>query len=218
MVSIKFAELESSLQFMFGTIFGLDMEATFTIASKIGNEACLDLMERRLPSNHWREEVDGHALHFIVGFRKCLDNRNHLVHSNLAWTGNEHTVLFKTSKQGKTLGAVPTLAELRQVADDMHAYTEYGRWLGNHINNAFRARCRWSRSLPFHCPINRLRHMACAIRQTPKPSDKFFKAVATCQVHFARHFDFRRPVGRHPTYRHCGVNSINGIIILTNGQ
>jgi hypothetical protein len=54
----------------------------------------------------------------------------------LAWIGGDHTILFKTSKQGRTLGAVPTLSELRQVADDMHAYSEYGRALVNYINNA----------------------------------------------------------------------------------
>jgi hypothetical protein len=135
MVSIKFAELESTLKFIFGTAFGLDLNATTIVASKIGNEACVDLIERRLSANEWGNDINEHVLYFLEAFGKCLENRNHLVHSNLAWvSGEQHTVLFKTSKQGRTLGAVPKLTELRQVADDMHAYSEYGNALGGHIN------------------------------------------------------------------------------------
>lgn len=132
--SIKFAELEGVLHFIFGTVFGLDMDATTMIPAKIGNEAAVDLARRRLPAAGWTNPANDHIQHFLEGFGICLNNRNYLMHSELAWTGSASTVLFRTSKQGRTLGAVPTLAELRAVADEIHAYTLYGRAVGNAIN------------------------------------------------------------------------------------
>jgi hypothetical protein len=133
--STKFAELESVLWFIFGPVFELDMEASTMIPAKIGNEAAVDLIRRRLPEGGWQDAAKGDIEHFLAAFMICLENRNSLLHSALAWTGTESTVLFKTSKQGKTHGAVPTLTELRAVADDMQTYIIFGRALGNAINN-----------------------------------------------------------------------------------
>ena len=133
--STNFTQLESVLSFIFGTVFDLDMDASTMMPAKIGNEAAVDLIRRRLPQGAWGEPAKGHILHFLDAFNICLENRNSLLHSVLAWTGSPSTVLFKTSKQGKTHGSVPTLEELRAVADAMHTYTNFGRALGNWINN-----------------------------------------------------------------------------------
>jgi hypothetical protein len=135
LAGIKFAELESVLRFIFGTVYALDADASTMMGAKIGNDAMIDLTRRRLSEGGWADPAKGDVAHFIKAFDICLENRNYLMHSQLAWTGSESTVLFRTSKQGKTLGAVPTLLELRAVADDMHAYCEFGRALGNAINN-----------------------------------------------------------------------------------
>lgn len=134
--SVKFTELESVLRFIFGTVFELDSSATDMLPAKIGNEAAAILIEQRLERVPWKEPAKGYIEHFLNGFAVCLENRNYLVHSNVAWTGTESIVLFRTTKQGLTQGAVPTLGELRAVADDMHTYVSYGRMLGNAINNA----------------------------------------------------------------------------------
>jgi hypothetical protein len=133
--STKFTELEVMLWFIFGTVFNLDMDGSTMIPAKIGNEATKDLIDRRLLKLGWGEPAKGHVEHFLEGFNICLENRNYLVHSGLAWTGSPSIVLLKTSKQGITQAAIPTLDELRAVADDIQAYTEYGRAVGNAINN-----------------------------------------------------------------------------------
>jgi hypothetical protein len=43
-------------------------------------------------------------------------------------------ILYKATNQGNTVLCNPTLAELRQVADDMHAFYGYGMALSNAIN------------------------------------------------------------------------------------
>jgi hypothetical protein len=137
--SCKFAELEGAMHFIFSTIFDFGLDTGQMVAAKIGNEAALDLMQRELPRAEILKQpripasASADVEYFIKGVALCLKNRNHLMHSNFAW--HTQPVLFKTTKQGLTQIAVPTLAELRQIADDIHAYCGYGRQLGNAINN-----------------------------------------------------------------------------------
>jgi hypothetical protein len=118
---------------MFATVFDFDSLTTATmIASKIGLEATVELTQRQLPKVGWEESVNDLVTHFFEGFRICFENRNHLMHSNLTWA--PVPILFKTTKKGTVHMASPSASELRQVADDMNAFTNYGRDLGNAIN------------------------------------------------------------------------------------
>jgi hypothetical protein len=134
-VSIKFAELESVLIFMFATVVGIGIEAATKIATKSGTGDCLHLTKELLSQNGWSDKTTALVEGFIKGASILMQNRNLLMHSNLAWTGDERTILFKASKAGNTEVAVPTLNELRRVADDMDAYVSFGRHLANAINN-----------------------------------------------------------------------------------
>jgi hypothetical protein len=134
-VSIKFAEIESVIVFMFATVLGIGFEAATKIASKIGTGNCQHLIGQLLSGNQWDERTNELVAHFIKGAAILTESRNSLMHSNLAWHTSEHTVLFKTSKQGNTMMSVPKLGELRRVADDMEAFILFGRHLGNAINN-----------------------------------------------------------------------------------
>ena len=134
-VSVKFAELESILAFMFATVLGISSDAATKIASKVGTGPCLQLTRQMLANNEWSQSRKDLVEYFIDGMSICTENRNHLMHSNLAWTGGEHTILFKITKQGNTVIAVPKLGELRRIADDMNAFVLYGRQLANAINN-----------------------------------------------------------------------------------
>lgn len=132
----KFTQLETVLHFVFASAFGLDMDIAELIVSKIGAKPSLELIEYWIEPRAESDAIRDAVSHFISGLNICLENRNLLLHSDLAWTGTVDTILFKHSKKGKLTVAVPTLEELRCVADDMHAYCEFGRALGNHINNS----------------------------------------------------------------------------------
>jgi hypothetical protein len=135
-ISIKFAELESIITFLFATTLGLDLDEATKVVSQIGTRTCLRLMSAKLCASEWPQSTTDLVEWFVKGASICTNNRNHLMHSVLAWTAGEHTILYKTSRQGKTIVAVPMLSELRCVADDMEAFINYGRQLGNAINNS----------------------------------------------------------------------------------
>ena len=134
-VSVKFAELESVLTFMFATILGVDLDHATKTAAKIGTRTCLNRMSTELQTVDWPHSTRELANCFVDGASVCTDNRNYLMPSNIAWTGDQHNVLFKTMREGNTTVAVPKLSELRRIADDMNEFILFGRQLANAINN-----------------------------------------------------------------------------------
>lgn len=143
---MKYAELEFVIEFMFGTVFGLGIDATTLIFSKIGFEPATQLMSSRLIQLTWSEKFKDAVRHFIAAINICNANRNSLTHSSMMWTdyigsdipftSTDKTILYKSAKKGHTVGVALTLPELRGVADDINTYCEYGRMLGNAINVA----------------------------------------------------------------------------------
>jgi hypothetical protein len=133
--STNYVELESVIQFMFGTLFGLRTDPARIVFAKIGFEAATQVMGQWLARLDWPQKAKDDVAYFLAGISVCNENRNYLSHSNLMW-GESYstTVAFRTTKQGKILGVGLKLAELRQVADDIHNYTGFGRTLGNAIN------------------------------------------------------------------------------------
>ena len=149
-ICVKFVELESIFQFVFETILGLDPDRDGgKIFAKLGARAALELSQDCLPQMGRSDEVKDQISHFLSAMKICAENRNVLMHSHMAWRFGDETVLFKKSRSGADYYLSISLAQLKQVADEMDAYCTYGRMLGNAINNTFgRGADRFGYSLP----------------------------------------------------------------------
>ena len=137
--SSNFTGLEMVMQFIFATVLDLTFENSEMISAKMGAEATVILTRQRLETLKWEDHIKDRVLHFLHGFDICLQNRNHLMHSEISWVmgtyETEKTFLFKRTKKGELHVAAPKLPELRRIADSMMIFTHYGRRLGNWINN-----------------------------------------------------------------------------------
>jgi hypothetical protein len=133
-VGVKYSQLEFALSAMFSTVTQIGSSATSILLPKIRNNVRLNLMRESLPDREWPAEVVQRIQHFMEGFNICAANRNLLMHSNIFIMSKDAILLFKTRNSGKTVTCNPTLAEVRQVADDMNALFEYGLALSNTIN------------------------------------------------------------------------------------
>ena len=137
-VGVKYAQLEFALSAMFSTVTGIERDMASLLLPRIRNNVRLNLMRERLPDHNWPTEASERVQHFIDGFNVCANNRNLLMHSNIFTMSQDAIILYKTSNSGKTVGKTvscnPTLAEVRQVGDDMHTFFGYGLSLSNSIN------------------------------------------------------------------------------------
>lgn len=132
--SSEFAQLEGALQFIFALVYGIHFLDGIKIASKIGNEASIELIKIKLPGrDDWSQQTRDAVTYFLEGFSICLENRNRLMHSSFA---DNENILYKLTKKGRFQQATPTLPELHQVADDMKAFLTFGVTLRNAIVTA----------------------------------------------------------------------------------
>jgi hypothetical protein len=98
------------------------------------NEDRITLLRQALCGRDWPADLKDHITHFIDGFKILAENRNQLMHSNMAAVTEERIALYKSNRRdGKTILTQINLADLRQVADEMMAYYDYGLIISNVI-------------------------------------------------------------------------------------
>jgi hypothetical protein len=133
-ITTNYAQLEFAVYAVFTSILGLESEVSSRLMYKTAPEMRDKLMREVLPTRDWPDHVKDLVQHFIEAHKVCYENRNKIAHSNLFSLSPDAIILSKTNRDGKTVLANPLLSELRQVADDMKAYFDYGLWLSNMIN------------------------------------------------------------------------------------
>jgi hypothetical protein len=133
-VSVNYASLEFALSGVFANVIGLTDDFSRALLPKIGNEDRITLLRQALCGRDWPADLKDHITHFIDGFKILAENRNQLMHSNMAAVTEERIALYKSNRRdGKTILTQINLADLRQVADEMMAYYDYGSMISNVI-------------------------------------------------------------------------------------
>lgn len=132
-VSVNYAQLEFAVYGMLSVILGIQGEVASHLMFKFNPEMRDKLMREILPTCKWPIDAADRSLHFIEAHKICYENRNKLAHSNLHVLSPNAILLAKIGRNGKSTLANPLLSELRQVADDMHVYFQFGMWLSNMI-------------------------------------------------------------------------------------
>jgi len=133
-VSVNYARLEFAVQAVFTTLLGITSELSARLMFKLTPEVRDKMMREMLPMHDWPDNVLDLLLHFIEAHKTCYENRNKLMHSSLISGSEQAIVLYKTGRDGKTTLTNPSIPELRQVADDMMSYFNFGMHLSNMIN------------------------------------------------------------------------------------
>jgi hypothetical protein len=131
--SVNYARLEFAFSHIFAKVLGITNSDAWALLPKINNYERLRQMRDALQTLNWPVDTKNRVTHFMDGFKILADNRNLLDHSNI-YSGSDPPIsLYKYDRDGKTIHTVVTTEELRQVADDMMTYFNYGLNFGNSI-------------------------------------------------------------------------------------
>lgn len=132
--SVNYARLEFAFGFIFAKILNITNSQAWEILAKIrNNHKRLKRMRTALDELNWPDDTKNRVTHFMKAFKILADNRNLLDHSNVFSDTDAPTTLYKSDDKGNTIHTVVALDELRQVADDMMHYFDYGLRFGNSI-------------------------------------------------------------------------------------
>jgi hypothetical protein len=131
--SVNYARLEFAFSHVFAKVLGITNNNAWALLPKINNYERLRRMRDALQTLNWPADTKTRATHFMDAFKILADNRNLLDHSNM-FSGTDTPIsLYKYDRDGKTIHTVVTTEDLRQVADDMMTYFDYGLSFCNSI-------------------------------------------------------------------------------------
>jgi hypothetical protein len=133
-ISSSYGRLESAFHAIFVTTTNTTSAFASILLPKINNDVKITLIEQSMQLSVLAADHKEHIAYFIAGYRSIIHNRNMLMHSQMFPGGLSTSVLIKTQKDGRTVGCAVTLAELKQIADDINAYNVYGLAVSNCIN------------------------------------------------------------------------------------
>ena len=131
--SVNYARLEFAFSHVFAKVLRITSNAAWALLPKINNYNRLRRMRDALQTLNWPADTKNRVTHFMDAFKILADNRNLLDHSNI-FSGTAAPIsLYKYDRDGNTIHTVVTTEDLRQVADDMMTYYNYGLRFGNSI-------------------------------------------------------------------------------------
>jgi hypothetical protein len=133
-VSINFARFERTNIWMLAALANMKEEHAALFTSRTNPADRASVLDTFFKRRAWPKDVAVAIDRYIRGMRVLNVNRNTLVHGNLVRGPNNTSGIFslnRNSGEYKMLQA--SLEQIRQVADDLQSYFEFGLALSNYI-------------------------------------------------------------------------------------
>lgn len=132
-IGAGYSRLEFAFAHVFTVTIGLTSTFTSILLPKISNDIRVALIEDALPQMGYSSEIEAAVHHFIAAYKSLAFNRNMIMHSQIFPGGATTSILLKSQRDGKIVACAVTMTRLRQIADEMENYRNYGEQLANHI-------------------------------------------------------------------------------------
>jgi hypothetical protein len=128
-ISLNYGQLEGIFQYLFAEATGIGQAQAAALFQRLPNDQRRDILGQLLPLADFPSEIKDSVAHFAAAFKICADNRHALMHSRSGGVCPTGLVLDKTTRSGGMLTCKPTLIDLQQIADSMHAFSIFGAML-----------------------------------------------------------------------------------------
>jgi hypothetical protein len=132
-VSINYARFERTHVWMLAAVANMAEEHATVFIARTNASDRASVIETFFKRRSWPQEAATAIKHYMTGMRTLIDNRNSLIHANLVRGYNNHSGLFSLNRRGETKMISTTTPDIRQVADDLHTYFNFGLVLANYI-------------------------------------------------------------------------------------
>ncbi|MBN8982132.1 MAG: hypothetical protein J0I29_12790 [Rhizobiales bacterium] len=142
-ISLTYGFLEEFFQLLFADVTGMNRDQVTALFQRLPNNNRTKVMRELLEKSTIPANIKELVIHFVKGFEICAENRHGLMHSRSGGiargiSSNDHYgfVFTKNTKSGTPMISLPSLADLRAIADAMNEYAIFGAWVGQAINSA----------------------------------------------------------------------------------
>lgn len=132
-VSINYARFELTHVWMLAAVANLQERQAAVISARTNPSDRVRLIETFMTHVDWPADVAAATKHYLKAMGILTTNRNLLVHSNMVEAWQNRTAIYSVSRQGGAKVIQSSLEDIRQVADDLSEYFDFGHKLSNYI-------------------------------------------------------------------------------------
>ncbi|SFP87483.1 hypothetical protein SAMN05216330_111105 [Bradyrhizobium sp. Ghvi] len=132
-VSINYARFELTHVWMLAAVGNMKERQAAVISARTNPSDRVKLIETFITHAEWSDEALAAIKHYLKAMGILTTNRNVLVHSNMVEAWKDQTAIYSISRKGTTNIIRSSLEEIRQVADDLNEYFDFGHMLSNYI-------------------------------------------------------------------------------------
>jgi hypothetical protein len=132
-VSINYARFELTHVWMLAAVANLQERQAAVISTRTNPSDRVRLIDTFMTHREWPEDAAAAIKHYLKAMGILTTNRNLLVHSNMVEAWKDKTAIYSISRQGITNIIQSSLEDVRQVADDLSEYFDFGHMLSNYI-------------------------------------------------------------------------------------
>lgn len=140
-ISLNYGLLERMFQHLFAAVGDLNDHQIAALFQRIPNNIRLMMIYELMAKTKLPEKIKDRVDYFCTGFKVCAENRHALMHSRIGGlftsvSQQTRGIMFtKATRAGAEVVCPATLQELRTVADDIHAYSQYGSDVVSDVTN-----------------------------------------------------------------------------------
>ena len=139
-LAANFNRLEGFLRLHFSLHIRVPADAVDHLFAKLDNTDRLKQISLNLTEMPYTSRQKSAVEYFMRGYTICAQNRNILLHAQAlpvteVRSKRERVIFFKTSKNAPYLTSryMPSIAQIKAVADSMNAFADYGQQVGDLI-------------------------------------------------------------------------------------
>jgi hypothetical protein len=132
-MNINYVRFERTHVWMLAATADLTEEQAAIFVSRINPNERARFIDTFFNRRSWPEPVGQAIKHYTASMRTLTENRNTLIHGNIVTSFGSQPGIFSLSRNGLMTMFTSSLTDIRQVADDLEVYFQFGLGLANYI-------------------------------------------------------------------------------------
>jgi hypothetical protein len=153
-MNINYVRFERTHVWMLAATANITEEQASVFASRINPTERANFIEIFFKRGTWPDPAADAIKHYIAAMRTLTENRNAFIHGNVVTSFGSDPGIFSLNKQGLMTMFRSSLVDIRQAADDLDAYFQFGLGLANYIATEIHGMARQAGMLVVsQCPL-----------------------------------------------------------------
>jgi hypothetical protein len=157
-MNINYVRFETTHVYVLSAVSNISTNQAAVFCARINPTERATILDHSFQMREWQEDARAAVETYIKGMRALTENRNTLIHSNLvdmAVGKAREPAIISMGRDGRTTIFKSSLPAIRQVADDLYAYSHFGSNLSAYLATEFSPTAREAGMLALsECPAS----------------------------------------------------------------